>query len=107
MNGYENKPQVKNMTARIYCPTKNAMQSGMKNAHQWVLEYIAEKGKILDPLMGWTGSSDMDGQIRLKFSSKDDAVSYAKRNSIVYEVTEPKARKVKIKSYADVFAYRE
>ncbi len=94
------------MTARIYCPTKNAMQSGMKNTRKWVLEYIAEKGKNLDPLMGWTGSSDMDGQISLKFSSKDDAVTYAKRNGIVYEVTEPKARKVRIKSYADVFAYR-
>lgn len=94
------------MTARIYCPTKNAMQSGMKNTRKWILEYMAEKGKSLDPLMGWTGSSDMNEQINLKFASKDDAVSYAKRNGIAYEVTEPKARKVKIKAYADVFAYR-
>ena len=94
------------MTARIYCPTKNAMQSGMKNTRKWVLEYIAKKGKNLDPLMGWTSSSDMDGQISLKFASQDDAVSYAKRNGISYEVTEPKARKVRIKAYADVFAYR-
>ncbi|PCI50952.1 MAG: ETC complex I subunit [Alphaproteobacteria bacterium] len=94
------------MTARIYCPTKNAMQSGMKNTRKWILEYIAEGGKNIDPLMGWTGSSDMDGQISLKFASKDDAVSYAKRNSIAYEVSEPKARKVRIKSYADVFSYR-
>ncbi|MCK5424239.1 MAG: ETC complex I subunit [Emcibacter sp.] len=94
------------MTARIYCPTKNAMQSGMKNTCNWILEYIAEKGKNLDPLMGWTGSSDMNGQISLKFVSKDDAVSYAKRNGITYEITEPKARKVRIRAYADVFAYR-
>ena len=94
------------MTARIYCPTKNAMQSGLKNTRKWVLEYIAEKGKRLDPLMGWTGSSDMDGQINLKFVSKNEAVSYAKRNGIAYEVTEPKARKVRLKSYADVFSYR-
>lgn len=95
------------MTARIYCPTKNAMQSGIKNTRRWVLEYIAEKGKSLDPLMGWTGSSDMAGQINLKFDSRDDAVSYAKRNGIAFEVTEPKTRKVRIKSYADVFSYRE
>ncbi len=93
------------MTARIYCPTKNAMQSGMKNTRKWVLEYIAEKGKILDPLMGWSGSSDMKGQISLKFASKDDAISYARRNSIDYEVIEPKARKTNIKSYADVFSF--
>ncbi|MBL4802229.1 MAG: ETC complex I subunit [Emcibacter sp.] len=94
------------MTARIYCPTKNAMQSGMKNAHKWILEYIAEKGQSLDPLMGWSSSSDMDGQISLRFASKAEAVSYAKRNAIAYEVTEPKVRKIKLKAYADVFAYR-
>ena len=94
------------MTARIYCPTKNAMQSGLKNTRKWVLEYVAEKGKRLDPLMGWTGSSDMEGQISLKFASKNEAVSYAKRKGIVYEVTEPKARKLRLKAYADVFSYR-
>lgn len=94
------------MTARIYCPTKNAMQSGMKNTRKWILEYLAEKGKNIDPLMGWTGSSDMNSQISLKFASRDDAISYAKQNGIAYAVTEPKARKIRIKSYADVFAYR-
>jgi len=94
------------MTARIYCPTKNAMQSGMKNTRMWVLQYAAKEVKKLDPLMGWTGSSDMNGQIHLKFASKDDAIAYAKRNDIAFDVIEPKARKVKIKSYADVFAYR-
>ncbi len=94
------------MTARIYCPTKNAMQSGTKNSKKWILEYTAEKAKSLDPLMGWTSSSDMDGQIKLTFTSKEAAISYAKRNNIDFEVIEPKARKIKIKSYADVFAYR-
>ncbi len=95
------------MTARIYCPTKNAMQSGLKNTRQWVLEYISEQGKSLDPLMGWSGGSEMAGQIHLKFISKEEAISYAKRNGIAYEVTEPKTRTRKIKSYADVFAYRK
>ena len=95
------------MTARIYCPTKNAMQSGLRNTRKWVLEYIAETGKTLDPLMGWTGSMDMGSQIQLKFSSKDEAVSYAKRNEIGFEVIEPKPRKIRIRAYADVFAYRK
>ncbi|MCF8475350.1 MAG: ETC complex I subunit [Emcibacter sp.] len=94
------------MTARIYCPTKSAMQSGKKNTHSWVLEIVAEKGKTLDPLMGWTGSSDMESQIHMTFSSKDDAVSYAKRNKIEFELVEPKIRKRKIKAYADSFAYQ-
>ncbi|PCJ34867.1 MAG: ETC complex I subunit [Alphaproteobacteria bacterium] len=94
------------MTARIYCPTQNAMQSGTKNSKKWILEYTAKKAKTLDPLMGWTSSSDMDGQIQLKFASKEAAISYAKRNNVAFEVIEPKTRKIKIKSYADVFAYR-
>ncbi len=95
------------MTARIYCPTKNAMQSGLRNTRKWILEYSADTGKILDPLMGWTGSTDMGSQIRLKFSSKDEAVSYAKRNKISFEVIEPKPRKTRIRAYADVFAYNK
>ncbi|WP_339861031.1 ETC complex I subunit [Paremcibacter congregatus] len=94
------------MTARIYKPTKNAMQSGMKNTRQWILEYISEKGKSLDPLMGWTGSSDMESQVKLKFATKEDAIAYAKRNGLAYEVVEPKMPKRRIKAYADVFAYR-
>jgi len=94
------------MTARIYSPTKNAMQSGMKNTRRWILEYTARKDKKLDPLMGWTGASDVCGQIRLKFASKEEAVSYAKHNNIAYEVIPPNARKMNIKSYADVFSYR-
>lgn len=93
------------MTARIYRPTKNAMQSGLKNTHEWILEYEAAQGKSLDPLMGWTGTSDMTGQVKLKFVSRDEAVSYAKRSGIPYEVIEPKARKTRLRSYADVFAY--
>ena len=82
------------------------MQSGMGNTRKWVLEYNAEEARTLDPLMGWTSSSDMAGQIHLKFESKDEAISYAKRNNIAFDVIELKARKVRIKSYADVFAYR-
>lgn len=94
------------MTARIYRPTKNAMQSGMKNTRHWILEYISEEAKSLDPLMGWTGSSDMEGQVKLKFETKEEAISYAKRKGIAYEAVEPKMRKRTIKAYADVFAYR-
>ena len=95
------------MKARIHRPTKNAMQSGLKNTRQWILDYEAEKARNLDPLMGWTGSSDMMGQVHLSFHTREDAVSYAKRHKIPYRVTEPKSRKLKIKSYADVFAYQK
>jgi hypothetical protein len=94
------------MTARIFCPTKNAMQSGLKNCKKWHLEYAPEHTKELDPLMGWTGSNDMASQIRLTFDSRDEAVAYAERNKIDYSVQEPHVRKKRLKNYADVFAFR-
>ncbi len=94
------------MKARIYQPTKDAMQSGMKRSKKWKLEYAPEQARQIDPLMGWTSSSDMNSQIILTFDSKQDAVAYAERNGIDYAVHEPHVRKKRLKNYADVFAYR-
>lgn len=93
------------MTARIYKPTKNAMQSGLAGTKKWVLEYEPESRREIDPLMGWTSSSDMNAQVRLTFMSEEDAVAYAKNNGIPYTVIAPKKRAVVRKSYADNFRY--
>ncbi|MFC7050325.1 ETC complex I subunit [Emcibacter nanhaiensis] len=94
------------MTVRIYKPAKNAMQSGTRKTSKWVLEYSPEQHKHLDPLMGWTGSGDMHGQVRLKFDSREHAIAYAEKNGLDYEVIEPHVRKPRIKSYADAFAFK-
>lgn len=62
------------MLARIYQPARNAMQSGQAKTNAWVLEYVPETAKSLDPLMGWTGSDDMRGQVKMQFESQDAAV---------------------------------
>lgn len=98
--------KVLKMVARIFKPTKNAMQSGMKRSKKWHFEYAPLQSRELDPLMGWTSSSDMQGQIRLTFDSKEDAVAYAERNNIDYIVQEPHVRKKRLKNYADVFGFR-
>ena len=54
-------------------------------------------------MMGWQGGSSSISQIELKFSSKEEAVNYAKKNGIDYEVLETRERKVINKSYADNF----
>jgi hypothetical protein len=94
------------MTARIYRPAKNAMQSGMKRSDKWIFEYDLATGRTLDPLMGWTGSDDMQSQIKLTFKTKEDAICYAKRAGIEFKVKTPKVRKLVLKSYADVFAFK-
>ena len=88
--------------AKIYKPSKTAMQSGVKKFDKWVIEFITEKPGI-NPLMGWESSTDTSSELKLEFSSKDLAIEYAKKNKIYYELIEPKIRKIIKKSYADNF----
>jgi hypothetical protein len=53
--------------------------------------------------MGWETSSDTLEEVVLKFSTKEQAVEYAKKNNIFYKVIEPKKKEFVIKSYADNF----
>ncbi len=88
--------------AKIYKPSKTAMQSGLKKFDKWIIEFItADPG--INPLMGWESSSDTYSELNLEFKSKDLAIEYAKKNNISYEIIEPKERKVTKKSYADNF----
>ena len=91
--------------ARIFRPAKTAMQSGRANTRDWILEFEPGAQKTIDPLMGWVGSGDMNGQLRMRFASAKEAVDYAKRYGIAYQVFEPKERVIRPKSYADNFAY--
>ena len=88
--------------AKIYIPTKTAMQSGRGKLKKWVLEFVTKDSSI-NPLMGWESSTDTLGEVILKFSSKDQAVEYAKTNNISYTVIAPKKKEFVIKSYADNF----
>jgi len=93
------------MFARIYRPTKTAMQSGRAKAARWVLEFEPEMARKLDPLMGWSGSSDMNQQVHLKFDTREEAIAYAKARNIPHQVIEPKERRRNVKAYADNFAF--
>jgi hypothetical protein len=90
------------MTARIYKPARSATQSG-QGKDKWVLEYEPEKPRSIDPLMGWTSSSDMRSQIRLTFDSREEAIGYATREGVAYRVEEPKEATRKTVSYLDNF----
>ena len=93
------------MRARIYQPPKNAMQSGWGKTHVWVLEFANASPKRPDALMGWIGGGDTQPQVKLTFDSQDEAVAYAQREGLDYEVEIAQNRRVKPKAYADNFAY--
>ena len=88
--------------AKIYKPTKTAMQSGLGKNDKWIIEYIT-KNPGINPLMGWESSSDTLSELKLEFSTKESAIDYAKRNKIIFEIIEPKKRKIFKKSYSDNF----
>ena len=95
------------MFARIYQPSRNAMQSGNGNTEAWILEFEPESSRSIDPLMGWTSSSDMRSQVRLTFASKKQAIEYAKDHKIGYQVVEPNKRKpiLRKRGYGENFSY--
>ena len=88
--------------AKIYIPNKSPMQSGLGKNDEWILEFET-KDPTKNPLMGWESSSDTLSEVKLKFSSKELAINYAKKKKIDYEIIEPKKRKTIIKSYSDNF----
>ncbi len=89
----------------IYRPAKNAMQSGRANTRQWRLEFETSRAKTFDPVMGWTGTKETDGQIHLGFGSKDEAVAFAEKQGLTYLVREPNVRRIRPKNYSDNFSY--
>jgi len=93
------------MLARIYRPAKNAMQSGKAKTKDWVLEFEPAAARRADPLMGWTQTTDTDGQVRLAFETSDEAVAYAQKHGIAFQIFDPKPAKRIIKAYADNFAF--
>ena len=93
------------MVARIYKPSRNAMQSGHARSQHWVLEFEPETARGIEPLMGWTSSGDMIQQLRLNFDTREEAVAYAERNGLPYHVFEPSRPRTPRKSYADNFRW--
>jgi hypothetical protein len=102
---HPNRPR-QSMTARIFKPAKNAMQSGTAKTKEWQLDYEPEQPRVVEPLMGWTSSGDMKQQLTIRFDTQEDAVAYCQREGIAYQVIEPKEPARRPAAYADNFAFR-
>ena len=92
------------MSARIYRPSPNPMQSGKGKSNQWILEHEPAVARDIEPLMGYCSSSDMLSQIRLTFSSKEQAESYAKKQGLDYHIEIAHEATPKRVSYSENFS---
>ena len=91
------------MTARISKPSKTATQSASAREKPWLLEFMADSAREVEPLMGWTSSSDTKAQVKLWFATQDEAVAYARRNGLGYRVEQPREVARRTQLYSDNF----
>lgn len=91
------------MTALIYRPAPNAMQSGRGKSKSWMLVHELVEAKSIDPLMGYTTSGDTRQQVRLSFDTLEEAEAYAQKNGIAYSVQPAHDATPKRQSYPDNF----
>lgn len=94
------------MLAKIYRPAKTAMQSGKAQSRKWRLEFASELAPKSDALMGWTGSADASGQVRLAFDTKEQAIAFARAHALPHQVIEPATPKRIPKGYGENFAFK-
>jgi hypothetical protein len=91
--------------ARIYRQPKTAMQSGRAGCDEWILDFEPAEAGRADPLMGWSGSADTQTQVRLRFDTREEAVAYAEKGGLAYDIELPQTRRFRPKAYADNFRF--
>jgi hypothetical protein len=70
------------MYIKIYKEKKSATQSCVPN-HNWIIEIIPSLShSFTDNTMSWNGTEDTHKQIKLKFSTYESALEYAKSNGM-------------------------
>jgi hypothetical protein len=82
------------------------MQSGTAKTHHWIVEFASASPRAVDPLMGWTSSTDTQSQVRMRFETREAALAYAREQGLEVTVTEPKPRRhnIRARGYGENFA---
>ena len=89
----------------IYKNKKSPTQSGFKRDNYWLLADTTCSSYSKDVLTGWKGE-DLTNKVRLKFDTKKEAVYYASKHMLDYDIEEEVEKSIKEKSYADNFRYK-
>jgi len=91
------------MSAIIYKPTRSASQSGTAATQKWVLSFVHNGTRKIEPVMGWTSTKDTMQEVMLKFNSQEEAEAYAKQHNIEYQLIPNQKHKMILRSYASNF----
>jgi len=93
------------MSAKIFRPSSNPMQSGKGKSNIWILAFEAETAREIEPLLGHASMNDMQSQVRMNFDSLEAAQAFAQKHGISYRVETPHEAKPKKVSYPDNFKH--
>ena len=99
------RPDHIDMKYIIYKNKKSPTQSGKLHKDFWVLEHINEKDFKTDLLTGWK-TTETNLIKKMKFSNKEQAVSYAEKNNLDFEILKEVNKEISNKSYADNFKFK-
>ncbi len=91
------------MSAIIYRPARSAMQSGKGKSKKWLLVHERSSARRIEPLIGYTSSSDTGAQVKLSFDTLQEAEDYARRQGLAYRVQAAHDPSVKRSVYTDNF----
>ncbi len=89
----------------IYRGNKSPTQSGNFKTKFWYLKFDNNNVYEEDLMTGWKGGIAPIKKIKIKFSSLERAVEYAKKKNYDYQVLNLDKKRLKLKSYADNFRF--
>jgi ETC complex I subunit conserved region len=89
--------------ARITELDRRTTQSGKANSGLWLLEFERQKALRPDPLTGWNGSGDTNTQVKITFKTKEEAITFRKKEGLQYHLIPAAPVTMKIQAYADNF----
>lgn len=72
--------------ARIFRPSRSVMSSGRARTKGWRLVFEPRTKPFIEPLMGYTGTTDTLPQVELSFPTLESAIAYAERQGLAYVV---------------------
>ena len=89
----------------IYKGTKTPTQAGNAKTKFWYMKFEENNFYEVDLMTGWKGGVVPKNKLRIKFSSLDRAVEYAKKKNYEFEILYKVKERFKVKSYSDNFKF--
>ncbi|XP_025409783.1 NADH dehydrogenase [ubiquinone] iron-sulfur protein 4, mitochondrial [Sipha flava] len=97
---------IKDRVVKISKITKNVMQSGTDNIHNWIMEFD-NRQRWENPLMGWTSTGDPLSNMKIEFGEKAEAINFCEKNGWKWFVEAEHKTKPRVKSYAINFSWNK